>query len=856
MLTGRWTRELAPAPGGLLARAHAMPATALSLHRPSHPAHMRAVRSRLRLSIRDAGLTDLRHPTDEQGADEGGPFWDIEPTPLIIESKEWATLEAALVQRARFVNALLTDLYSNQEALKQRLVPPEVVFDDPYYRRPCFGLGNGGQLPATLLRFDLIKTASGWVCASKHANTPIGISYAVQNRRFMTQEATEFYRALPDYHSIINYPLQLLAALHKLSRQQERAPSIVVLTAGPQDPFYSEHSFLARKMGLPLARGDDLLVLDNRVYFKTIAGLERVDVIYRRLNDAHIDPVVFSTDRESAGIPGLVQCLRAGTVAIANAIGAGLAESRAFDLHLPRLMRFYLGESPLLPPIPTFSCGDTDQLDQIMDQRERLVLRPLHEPRRGADRTGLRPQDLLNENGLAQTVRENPHAFVAQVRTESLPLDPEAKKSPPFRLSAFVLSQGKRVHVFPGGLVRLGAGDPPPDRVGITVDTLVLTPDDTGTGGVADLEEPVIDGAPPTALGSRSAEYLFWLGRYLERAEATARMLAILDDVALEEIPPRDRRRWVPVWRGLLEATGHTGEKITARANPQAALSSDLMWRMTLDGANLSSIFSSVSSACENARQLRDYVSPEAWSVLARLHGRLDTLSRRKGARPAPEERERHTPASREAIAAVLAEVNAFLGTSERTMLHDAGWHFLRMGLHLERAIMTCSALRPLLGSHEKSFTLTQTYRDNPEFSALLRMLGSQDAYRRLFQTRSQPRLVAQFFLQQPAAPRSLLANLGQIRQSLHAIRGEVVSDDLGAPLLAVDEAIDSLESLRLDRYFGARTGSDSEDRVSLDETLAGLLGRLYALHPLLSDHHFSHQARLTPAPDQVEMRW
>src|SRR5690606_5424917 len=120
---------------------------------------------------------------------------------------------------------------------------------------------------------------------------------------------------------------------------EDRASSIVVLTAGPHDPFYSEHSFLARKMGLPLARGDDLLVLDNRVYFKTIAGLERVDVIYRRLNDAHIDPVVFSTNRESVGIPGLLQCIRAGNVVIANSIGTGVAENRALNAYVPRLMR-------------------------------------------------------------------------------------------------------------------------------------------------------------------------------------------------------------------------------------------------------------------------------------------------------------------------------------------------------------------------------------------------------------------------------------------------------------------------------------------------------------------------------------
>src|SRR5690606_16637652 len=141
----------------------------------------------------------------------------------------------------------------------------------------------------------------------------------------------------------INFPLHLLDALRSLAPRPDRAPSIILLTTGPRLPFFSEHSFLARKMGLPLAQGDDLLVLDNCVYFKTVAGLERVDVIYRRLNDAHIDPVVFSTDRTTAGIPGLMQCIRAGNVVIANSIGTGVAESRSLLAYVPQLMRCYLG---------------------------------------------------------------------------------------------------------------------------------------------------------------------------------------------------------------------------------------------------------------------------------------------------------------------------------------------------------------------------------------------------------------------------------------------------------------------------------------------------------------------------------
>lgn len=814
-----------------------------------HSAQLRPLRNRLRLSIRDAGLTDL---TLADANNLSGAFWELEPTPLIIDAAEWALLEAAIKQRAHLVNAFLVDIYSGQRVLREGVIPPDIIFSDPYYRRPRLGLTPERANPATLLRFDLIKTATGWVFTDTHANTPIGLSYAVQNRRFLTQEAGELYRAMPDYQSIINFPLQLLDALRALAPRDRTTPNIVVLTTGPRFPFFSEHSFLARKMGLPLAHGDDLLVLDNRVYFKTVAGLERVDVIYRRLNDAHIDPVVFSTEREAAGIPGLLQCIRSGTVVLANDIGTGLAESRALHPHLGRLMRFYFGEKPLLPQVTTYTCGDVDQLEYVLDHRNEFRLRPVHDARIGQPPA---PAPRFGPRGLPQIVREAPYSFVAQAHLKSVPLNPGAKKKVPFRLSTYVLAHGRQYVVMPGGVVNLGA-EPPADRVGVSADVIVMA-DNTGRlGELSDLEATVACGAQSTLPGSRAAESLFWLGRYLERAESAARMLNIVDDVALEEIPARDRPRWLPVWRGLLEATGHGSEKISARANPHATFGRDLPWRMTLDGRNPSSLLSSVRAAADNARQLRDYVSPEAWSLLSRLLDRLDHLARlpRKPTRLARSEQ----PNSSLAIQAVLTDINAFLGTAERTMLHDAGWHFMLLGVQLERAIMTCGALRHVLGAldeaaraHPDPVEASLIYRDNPELSALLRMLGSQDAYRRLFQTRSQPRFVAELFLQKPDAPRSILQTLQTMQASLDAIRADTQDPPDEAAAMAIARATTFVAELRLDRYFGVEP---HENQLTLGETLSTLLELLWSVYPQLSDQYFNHQARLTGTDQQAEL--
>jgi uncharacterized circularly permuted ATP-grasp superfamily protein/uncharacterized alpha-E superfamily protein len=804
-----------------------------------HPRQLQRLRLRLRGAVRDSGLGEVSASLLERSP---GTFWDLHPTPLVIDAATWARLEAGLTQRARLVNAFLADIYGQQEVLRQRVLPPEVVLADPFYRRPCLRLEPRRHLPAPLLRFDLVRFEQGWHVAETRANTSVGLGIAVQNRRFLSQEAASQYAGLPDYHSIINFPLRLLDSLRELAPQGVRSPSIVVLTSGPTDPFYAEHSFLARKMGLPLARGDDLLVVDDGLHFKTIAGLQRVDVIYRRLNDAHIDPVVFPTRREAAGVPGLLQCIRAGTVTLANGIGSGVADSRALHAYLLPLLRFHLGERPILPSVPTWTCGDNDQLDFVLESRSTMRLLPVHDPLIGDPLLHAPAPVLLDSGGLARTVRENPHAYVARSLAEPGRLEPGNPRTPPFHLSAFVLAQGGGWTVLPGGLVRLGAEPPPVDRVGPCADAIVLQGETVDVHEGPDVDR-VAEAPRLNALGSRSAESLFWLGRYLERAESTARMLSIFDDVALEEIPSSDRRHWVPVWRGLLEATGHGAERITSRANPHATLTGDLNWRMTLADQHPSSIASSVNIATENARQLRDYVSPEAWVILSRLEARLQALRRGR----LDEERRRKNAAA--AVQIVLADVNAFLGTAERTMLMDAGWEFLRMGLHLERAIMTCSALRHVLGridEHAAASGGRALSGDSPELSALLRMLGSQDAYRRLYQTRSEPRYVAELFLRQPAAPRSLFHNLSQIRASLRAVVAETPGDHDEAAGRALDDLLTSLGNLRLEP---AATADSPGSTPRIGDVVSRILGELYALYPLLSDHYFSHQARVSETP-------
>lgn len=817
------------------------------------PAQLRPLRNRLRQSVRDAGLTDLS-PSEQHSKH---PFWELEPTPLVLSPEEWQLLSTGIEQRARLTNAFLRDLYAEQEAMRAGIVPPEVTLADPYYRRACLGLDPARVDPATLIRFDLVKTDAGWHFTETHTNTPVGLSYAVQNRRFLTQEAAEFYRALPDYHSIINTPLELVDTLRHLAPDSSRRPSMVFLTTGPRYPFYSEHSFLARKMGLRLAQGDDLLVSDNRVYFKTIAGLEQVDVIYRRVNDAHIDPVVFSTDFETAGIPGLIQCIRAGTVTVTNAIGAGVAENRALHAYLPALSRFFLGERLLLPSIPTFLCTDNDQVDSILEDADRLELWPTHPTRTGTPQP---PAPKLTGRRLPKIVRENPASFVAHPHLKSVGLQPGKRQPGGFRLSAFALTRRDHVSVIPGGIVNIGNPPYPRDRVGVCSDVIVLAGDRATAGSLADFESTSSTEPESITPSSRSAEALFWLGRYLERAEATARMLGILDDVALEEIPAQDRKRWLPLWRGLLAATGHADHKIDARAKPQSTLSSDLIWRMTLGHQHPSSLLNTVHAAANNARELRDFVSPEAGSILTAIDLKLREAARQSPTARNRVAREKRNQLATRALKVVLTEINACLGSTARTMLQDAGWHFLQIGKQIERATLTAHTLHHVLrGAADLHDTADEgtpiTYRDNPELSALLRMLGSQDAYRRLFRTRSQPLFVAQLLIQQASAPRSILHNLHQIDWSLSAIHQQCGGRVERAPRQAIRDRIDKIATLNLVKFFPTELAETSND-PTLEEVLDRIVEDFAELHQLFEDHYFSHQAYFESLDPQVEMEW
>jgi len=813
--------------------------------------------ARLRRAI---GELNTAHTLTQPSRDWAGPLaWALDPEPVVLDAQAWSTIEAAVRQRARTINAFLADLYTHQNVLHQRIVPADMVLGDPFFRRACVGLEPDRASPATLLRFDLVRTAGGgWMFVESFANTTVGASFAVQNRRFLTQERGDFFAALPEFRVVTDFPLRLLQHLKRLSLRATDNPTIVLLTTGPEDPNFFEHSFLARKMGLPLAQGADLLVLEERVFFKTIGGLVPVDVIYRRMNDAHVDPVVFNTDRLT-GVPGLVSSIRARRVAVANAIGCGMADNRAIEAYITRLTRYYFGERPLLPGVPTYYCGDVDQLAVVHDDTDgTLALLPTQAAHHKHP-AALPGCSASLRRRVMRELAQHPHAYVARIMpplaTTTVPTLGRGTRE--VRLSCFALCDGRTIEVMPGGLVHLlpssRTEEPPGWQIGDTADIVVLAPETNAPQAATGVPPPRVR---PLGLGSRAADNLFWAGRYAERAEATARILSLVQDVGLEEITRREYRAWLPVWRGVLEATGNTGFLGQTDA---PGLTPELAWQMTLDAGNSSSLLVSVRAARDNTYVSRDFFSPETWGVLSRLGDRLDELAGHS----------RRTPEARRecadtAITTTLDGLAAFFGTVDRTMVHDSGWNFFQIGMHLERAVMTCCALRHALAEAEAA--ARENRREDADLTALVRLLSSQDAYRRTFQASTEPLFVAELFLLHREAPKSIYACLLGVRDALEAISSHTGATD-EAPLDATWSLMERLDALRLDQFFSQRTDSprlaplpngagghadatpapEPAGERRLVEQIDELLARLYSLGSSMHDFYFSHQSRLAP---------
>ncbi len=383
--------------------------------------------------------------------------WPFDVLPRVITAEAWAPVAAGLAQRLRALNHFLADVYGPQKILADGVVPPELVLSSPNYRPECLGMDLSHGVWAHICGTDLVRGADGaFFVLEDNLRVPSGVAYMLENRLITKRVFPELFRDL-EILPVDDYPQRLHGLLSSLSPRPGHQPVIVVLTPGIHNAAYFEHATLAQLMGVELAEGSDLVVdADDIVHLRTVGGLRRVDVIYRRIDDLFLDPEVFHPD-STLGVPGLMRAWRAGNVAIANAPGAGVADDKVVYSYVPDMVRYYLGEEPAVDNVPTYR-GDTD-LRWILGHIDELVVKPANES--GGYGVVVGPHASAAElEACRARLRADPRGHVAQpvipisTAPTLTPGDPVAVAPRHVDLRPFVLS-GADISVTTGGLTRV-----------------------------------------------------------------------------------------------------------------------------------------------------------------------------------------------------------------------------------------------------------------------------------------------------------------------------------------------------------------------------------------------------------------
>lgn len=381
--------------------------------------------------------------------------WPFDIIPRVIAQKEWQHTERGLIQRLTALNCFINDIYNDQKIIKDKVLPGELLADSVNFRPECVGMKPALGVWSHICGSDLIRDKDGsFYVLEDNLRVPSGVSYMMENRKVTKRVFPELF----ENHNILpvtEYPNQLFDTLAAISPRPLDFPEVVVLTPGIYNSAYFEHSYLAQQMGVELVEGKDLVVEDDHVFMRTINGLSPVDVIYRRIDDLFLDPQAFNPD-SVLGVPGLMRAWLKGNVAIANAPGAGVADDKVIYTFVPDMIRYYLDEEPILPNVPSYLCIDKKQRDHVLNNLDKLVVKPANES--GGYGMLIGPQASKKERDeFAARIKASPRNYMAQPLI-SLSTNPiiESKNAEPRHvdLRPFVL-QGRNSYVTAGGLTRV-----------------------------------------------------------------------------------------------------------------------------------------------------------------------------------------------------------------------------------------------------------------------------------------------------------------------------------------------------------------------------------------------------------------
>lgn len=411
---------------------------------------------RVRQQAAELNLSNMGITFNVYGHEEGTEkVWPFDLLPRIIADQEWSRIEAGLEQRIYALNLFVDDIYNEQRILNDGVVPREMILSAPTYRPQMIGFSPSQRVWCHISGVDLVRNRDGTIYVLEdNLRTPSGVSYVLENREIMKRAFAKVFEGM-SIAPIEAYPEQLLRTLLDCAPPHATNPTAVVLTPGIYNSAYFEHTFLAQQMGVELVQGSDLIVVDHFVYMRTTHGLQRVDVIYRRIDDDFLDPQCFRPD-SCLGVAGLIDAYRRGNVSLANAPGTGIADDKAIYSYVPAIIKYYLGVDPILENVPTYVCAEEKQREYVLTHLHELVVKPTNES--GGYGILMGPQASHAEReACAERIRGNPRNYIAQpmLQLSTVPtLVNDTLQPRHVDLRPFVLC-GKDVYVMPGGLTRV-----------------------------------------------------------------------------------------------------------------------------------------------------------------------------------------------------------------------------------------------------------------------------------------------------------------------------------------------------------------------------------------------------------------
>ena len=764
--------------------------------------------------------------------------WQLDPVPLIISGEEWRDIESGLLQRAELLNIILADLYGPRELTKKNLLPHELIYNHGGFLRACDQVKLPGHHQLIMFAADLARGPDQkmWVISDR-TQAPSGAGYALENRIAVSRVLPSIFRQSQAYR-LANFFKSMHAGLTAIAPPHAESPRIVLLTPGPFNETYFEHAYLASFLGYPLVQGEDLTVRDGYVWLKSLTGLQRVDVIIRRVDDTYCDPLELREDSR-LGIPGLLEAARRGNVAIANPLGSGILENPGIQPFLPGIAQHYLGETLKLQSAATWWCGQPLEMDYVLANLDRLVIKPIYRTPEFMPVLG----HLLSQSQLAELrdrIRANPAFYVGQehVSFSTAPcITPQGFEPRKVLLRCFAVACRNGYEIMPGGMSSSAPekGDMLiSGRSGsISKDTWVIA-----TGPQAAYESARNVGASTTdsgtenALPSRAADNIFWVGRYAERAEGSIRMLrAAVRKLYInpDNDDPDYRESLHCLLRGVTNLTGTwpgfvAKDQADLMQSPETELIS-----VALDEQRAGSIASLLRNVVRSGYAVRDLWSSDIWRVMDDMYDQLAQPQQLSGY-PLWQ---LHQHLDRQ-----VTTLSAFSGLTMENMTRGNGWLFLDIGRRLERGTFIVSMLRNFQSKQHSDAVEMQL------IESLLNVSDNTICYRHHYRSYFELSAFLELLLLDTNNPRSLTYQIDCLKSHVAKLPGGRVEQRLSTAERLMLEASAMLDLIDLQELLLV---SENGIRENMDQKLSRLHYLLHSLSEAITAEYFRHDSNLQP---------